>query len=131
MQTVAYIVAVLEAIAPLDLAAEWDNVGLLLGDAAAPVARVMTCLTVTPEVAAEAVAERAGLVVSHHPVLLRGAKRLTAAPPERRMVLELARAGVAVYSAHTAWDNTAGGIKDILTQRLGLTDVKTLLPGEG
>ena len=69
----------------------------------------MTCLTVTPDSAAEAVAEGAGLIVTHHPILFRAVKRLTDATPEGRMLLALARAGVAVYSPHTAFDDAADG----------------------
>src|SRR5947207_9725343 len=121
MPDVAAIVDFLDQFAPRDLAADWDNVGLLLGDRAAPVQRVMTCLTVTPESAAEAVETGVQLIVTHHPVLFRPIKRLTTAAPEGRMLLALIRAGVAVYSPHTAFDNTRDGINDSLARRLGLT----------
>ena len=128
MQTVAALAAYLERFAPPSTAAEWDNVGLLLGDPAADVAKVMTCLTVTPDVAAEAVRAGANLIVSHHPVLFRGAKKLTANTPDGQAVLPLLRAGVAVYSPHTAFDNCPGGINDGLCARLGLTNVVPLRP---
>jgi dinuclear metal center YbgI/SA1388 family protein len=131
MPTVAEIAARLEEFAPAATAADWDNVGLLLGDPAAPVGRLMTCLTVTPDVAEEAVAERADLIVSHHPILFRGAKQLTAGRGEGRVVLPLARAGVAVYSPHTAFDNCPGGINDVLCRRLGVTNADPLRPREG
>jgi dinuclear metal center YbgI/SA1388 family protein len=126
MSTVADLVAALQSFAPLSLAAEWDNVGLLLGDPAGPVERIMTCLTVTPDSAQEAIDAKAQLIVSHHPILFRGTKRLTADRVEGRLVLALARAGVAVYSAHTAFDNAAGGINDILARKIGLTNVSPL-----
>lgn len=126
MHTVATCLEYLNDFAPPHLAADWDNVGLLVGDPAAPVERVLTCLTVTPEVAAEAVEERAQLIVTHHPVLFRASKRLTTATAEGRTLLTLARGGVAVYSPHTAFDNTPGGINDLLASRLGLTDVRPL-----
>ena len=127
--TVATLAADLDAFAPPGLAADWDNVGLLLGDPATPVDRVLTCLTLTPEVAAEAVENGCQLLVTHHPILFRGAKRLTTATAEGRTVLTLARAGIAVYSPHTAFDNTRGGINDLLAARLGLTDVGPLAAG--
>jgi dinuclear metal center YbgI/SA1388 family protein len=86
----------------------------------------MTCLTVTPESAAEAIETRANFIVTHHPILFRGVKRLTDATPEGRMLLGLARAGVAVYSPHTAFDNTHGGINEMLARRLGLVEVVPL-----
>ena len=122
MPTVAEFAAYLERFAPCATAADWDNVGLLLGDPADAVERAMTCLTVTPDVAAEAVRERVNLVVSHHPVLFRGAKKLTTATPDGQAVLPLLRAGTAVYSPHTAFDNCPGGINDILCRRLGVFD---------
>jgi dinuclear metal center YbgI/SA1388 family protein len=126
MPTVADVTAFLDRFAPPALAADWDNVGLLLGDATADVQRVMTCLTVTPESAAEAVDERAGLIVSHHPILFRPMKRLTAATAEGRVLLALAKAGVAVYSPHTAFDNCRGGINELLAAKLGLQTVGPL-----
>ena len=121
MLTVANILDFLDDFAPPRLAAEWDNVGLLLGDRSAAVARVMTCLTVTPRSAAEAVQTGAQLIVTHHPMLFRAVKRLTDATPEGRILLSLARAGVAVYSPHSALDNAAGGINETLARALGLT----------
>src|SRR5262245_32088073 len=128
MPTVGTIADHLDAFAPPRLAADWDNVGLLVGDRDAEVRRLVTCLTVTPEVADEAAADAAQLIVTHHPVLFRPAKRLTTATAEGRMLLGLIRAGVAVYSPHTAFDNTSGGINDHIARLLGLADVKPLRP---
>src|SRR5579884_3557188 len=118
MLTVGAVIEHLERFAPGHLAAEWDNVGLLLGERAAEVRRVMTCLTVTPESAAEAVQKKASLIVTHHPILFRAVKRLTGDSADGRMLLSLIRAGVAVYSPHTSFDNTAGGINDQLAAAL-------------
>ena len=131
MPTVAEIAAALEAFAPTLTAADWDNVGLLLGDPAAAVERLMTCLTITPDVVEEAVADGVNLIVSHHPILFRGAKQLTAGRGEGRVVLPLARAGVAVYSPHTAFDNCKGGINDSLCRRLGVVNAEPLRPRDG
>jgi dinuclear metal center YbgI/SA1388 family protein len=131
MPTVSTIVDYLEQLAPRELAAAWDNTGLLLGERKAPVQRIMTCLTVTPDSVAEAVEEQAQLIVSHHPILLKGAKQLTDAQPEGRMLLALARASVAVYSPHTAFDNTVGGINDHLAQLIGLPAWGPLRRGQG
>lgn len=128
MPTVADFVTFLSRFAPLETAADWDNVGLLAGDTVTPVERVLTCLTITPAVVAEAVTERVELIVAHHPVLFRGTKKLTANTPDGQLLLPLLRAGVAVYSPHTAFDNCPGGINDGLCARLGLTDVQPLRP---
>jgi dinuclear metal center YbgI/SA1388 family protein len=126
MLTVADLTAALQAIAPLSLAASWDNVGLLLGDPAAPVQRVMTALSVTPDAVAEAVEAGAQLLVTHHPILFRPTQKLTTATPEGRMLLNLGQAGIAVFSAHTAFDNCAGGINELLAQKLSLTQIGPL-----
>jgi dinuclear metal center YbgI/SA1388 family protein len=126
MPTVADIAKVLEEWLPIPLAAEWDNVGLLLGERQAQVLKIMTCLTVTPESVAEAIDAGANLIVSHHPIMFRAVKRLTDETPEGRMVLALARAGVSVYSPHTAFDNAPDGINDLLARKLRLQQVMPL-----
>jgi dinuclear metal center YbgI/SA1388 family protein len=126
MPTVAEIAAKLECIAPLAGASDWDNIGLLVGDPSAQVERVLTCLTATPAVAAEAIEQRVNLIVAHHPVLFRPIQRLTTASAESRMLLDLIRAGIAIFSAHTAYDNAAGGINDQIAERIGLTAVRSL-----
>ncbi len=128
MIAVAAIVAWLDRFAPRDLAEDWDNVGLLVGDRAAVVSRIMTCLSVTPATAREAIERRAELIVTHHPVLFGPVQRLTADEPQGRMLLELIRAGAAIYSPHTAFDGTAGGINEMLAERLGLTECEPLRP---
>src|SRR5205814_151332 len=77
MLTIASAIDFLEQFAPPSLAASWDNVGLLLGDRALPLTKIMTCLTVTPESAAEAIDAQAELIVTHHPILFRPVQRLT------------------------------------------------------
>ena len=124
------VILFLEELAPIGLAEDWDNVGLLLGDPADSVRAVMTCLTLTPDVAKEAIDRQAGMVITHHPILFRSIKRLTAETPEGAMLLELIRNGVAVYSPHTSFDNAAGGINQWLAERLELTSVTPLRPRE-
>jgi dinuclear metal center YbgI/SA1388 family protein len=122
------VVRFFETFAPPSLAADWDNVGLLLGDAVLPVARLMTCLTITPAVVDEAVAERVDLIVAHHPLPFRPLKRITTDTHEGRLLWRLATAGVSVYSPHTAFDSAADGINRLLADGLGLVDVAPLEP---
>ncbi len=131
MTTVADVAAWLEQFAPSRLAESWDNVGLLWGDPAAAVDRVMTCLTVTPTTADEAIREQSGMIVSHHPVLFREVKRIRADLAETGYLWTLARAGIAIASPHTAFDNTRDGINDRLCRRLGIVDVVALRPIAG
>src|SRR5260221_14656010 len=130
MITVATVCEFLKNFAPLHLAAEWDNVGLLLGEESAPVEGIMTCLNLTPDCAQEAIADKAQLIVTHHPVFFRPVKALTDSTSEGRMLLALAKAGIAVYSPHTAFDNARGGINEMIANRLGLSEVTVLCRGE-
>jgi dinuclear metal center YbgI/SA1388 family protein len=126
MPTLASVLSFLESFAPPALAADWDNVGLLLGGREGDCPRVLTCLDLTPDVAAEAVAEKASLVVPHHPILFRGVKRLTSGTAEGEVALRLAGAGISVWSPHTALDNCKGGINDHLAGLLGLGSIGPL-----
>jgi dinuclear metal center YbgI/SA1388 family protein len=131
MTSVADLCTFLDDFAPPALAAEWDNVGLLIGDRAQKVERVMTCLTITPAAAAEAIRERADLVVTHHPLPFKPLKRLTADQPTGRILLDLIRAGVSVHSPHTAFDSAAAGINQQLAEGLGLSQILPLEPADG
>lgn len=119
----------LAPIAPLGLAEAWDNVGLLVGDRSAPIRRVMTCLSVTPAVVDEAVRRRVDLIITHHPLPFKPLVKITSDSTTGRMLLGLIAAGVAVYSAHTAFDSAVGGINALWAQRLGLQDIVPLVAG--
>ncbi|MGI8981069.1 MAG: Nif3-like dinuclear metal center hexameric protein [Pirellulaceae bacterium] len=117
----------LDSFAPPVLAEEWDNVGLLVGDPRQPVERVMTCLTITPASCEEAVSRQADLIVTHHPLPFHPLRRLTTESTPGRLLLEVIRAGVAVYSPHTAFDSAAQGINQQLAEGLGLREIKPLV----
>ncbi len=116
----------LTRIAPLRLAESWDNVGLLVGDRAAPVSRAMTCLTITPEVVDEAEADQVDLIVVHHPLPFKPMHRVTTDSIAGAMLLRLIRSGVAVYSAHTAFDSAAQGINQMWAETLSLDSIGPL-----
>ncbi len=127
---VSDIVNFLEGFAPPELAEDWDNTGLLVGADGDEVTSIMTCLTLTPDVAAEAIEKQAGLIVTHHPILFRGVQQITGRNSEGQMLLDLIRAGVAVYSPHTSYDSALAGINQQLAESLGLSDIKPLRPNE-
>lgn len=130
MTTVRQIAEFLEAFAPAQLAEEWDNVGLLVGNYEQSVSKTMTCLTVTPASADEAAREGANLIVSHHPLPFRPLKRLTGDTPDGRLLLKLIEAKIAVYSPHTAFDSAEQGINQRLAEGLQLAGIAPLVPGE-
>jgi dinuclear metal center YbgI/SA1388 family protein len=125
---VAEIVAFLQQFAPLELAEEWDNVGLLIGSSRRKATQVLTCLTLTPDVAAEAIERGVELIVTHHPVLFRPVQRLTDETTDGGMLLELIAARISVYCPHTAFDSAADGINRQLADALGLQEVQPLRP---
>jgi len=128
MPSLAAVTTALESIAPLRLAADWDAVGLLVSPRRPALERVMTCLSLTEDVANEAVGRAADLVVTHHPLPFRPVARLTDESSVGRVLLALAGAGTGVWSPHTAWDSAAGGINDQLAAMLGLAHVAPLEP---
>jgi dinuclear metal center YbgI/SA1388 family protein len=128
MAVLADLVVHLERIAPLRLAADWDSVGLLVAPRRESIGRLMTCLSLTPAVAAEAVRERADLVVTHHPLPFRPVGRITPDSGPGRVLLELIHAGCGIWSSHTAWDSAAGGVNDQLAAMLGLEHVAPIEP---
>ncbi len=123
MLTVEMVTGFLKRIAPLGLAEDWDNVGLLVGDPGRQVRRVMTCLTITPNVVLEAIEGQVDLVVSHHPMPFHPLRRLTCEVPSGRILLDLIESRVAVYSAHTAYDSAANGINQRLARGLDLRGI--------
>jgi dinuclear metal center YbgI/SA1388 family protein len=126
---------ILHEIAPLELAAEWDNAGMLLQPNARPprVQRVLLAIDFGVAVAAEAIAARAQLVVAYHPPIFAGWKRIAADGGVQEAVLRAAAAGIAVYSPHTALDAAPSGLADWLVEGVLARDVpKELRPaGDG
>ncbi len=130
MSTPHDVITALEHLAPLRLAAEWDNVGLLVGTKRRTVQRVMTCLTLTMDVAREAVSQKADFIVTHHPLPFRPLHRITEATATGGILLELLTAGIGVWSGHTAWDSAARGINAMLADMLSLQNTAPLEPDE-
>jgi dinuclear metal center YbgI/SA1388 family protein len=128
MPTVGEVAQVLEQLAPLALAEKWDNVGLLVGEGEWPAERVMTCLTVTPDTVSEAIDGGAQLIVSHHPLPFRPVTTITSATTVGRLLLQLIRHSIAVYSPHTAFDSAPAGINQHLAIGLGLQEIMPLAP---
>lgn len=111
----------IEGIVPLRLAQGWDNVGLLVGDGEQDVTNVLLTIDVTRAVVAEAKRFGAELIVSYHPVIWDGLKRI--GPGDlSEVVYELIRCGIAVFSIHTALDVAAGGVNDGLAEIVGIVD---------
>ncbi|MCB9830854.1 MAG: Nif3-like dinuclear metal center hexameric protein [Planctomycetes bacterium] len=121
----------LETIAPLALAEDWDNVGLLIEGRAAQrarIGRIFLCIDLSRPVLTEALAAKADLVVAYHPPIFGGLKRLGRGRAKEEIVLDAVRAGLSVYSPHTALDATPGGVNDWLAEGLGLAGARAIQP---
>ncbi len=129
MPTVNEVLNRLLTVAPRDIKEDWDNVGLLLGRSGAEVSKILVALDVTPDVAEEARAWGAELIVSHHPLLF-SVQSISDETPEGRLLLHLARNDIAVISLHTNLDSAPGGVNDVLAARLGLENVRAFDGGE-
>jgi dinuclear metal center YbgI/SA1388 family protein len=108
----------MESIAPTRFAAPWDNVGLLVGDTESAVSRVLLTIDCTRAVLREARAGGCEAIVSYHPPLFEAQKRFVAGS----VAFEAARAGIALFSPHTALDVAEGGTNDVLADALGMTE---------
>jgi dinuclear metal center YbgI/SA1388 family protein len=122
------VVAALEALWPPERAEEWDAVGLVCGDPDAEVGRVLFAVDPVREVADEAVRLGADLLVTHHPLYLRGTTTVAADSFKGRVVHTLIRDGVALHVAHTNADTADPGVSDALAGALGLRVTGPLVP---
>ncbi len=130
MLRVGDIAAAVAEIAPIGLAAGWDNPGLLVGEPDAPCGRVMVALDITLPVLEQAAAQGCGMVLAHHPFIFQAQKNVVTGRYESDVIYWLVRHGMAAMAAHTNWDNAAGGINYALAEALGLRDIRPLLSPE-
>ena len=107
---------------------DYDNSGFLLGDPERSVTGVLTAIDLTEAVADEAIDKGLNLIVTHHPFIFSGLKRITPHTTVGRIVMRLVEHGVAVYAAHTNLDNLKMGVNGILAAQLGLQDCHILRP---
>lgn len=128
MTTVGDVLAWIEARMPTSLAEDWDVVGLAVGDPAAEVKRVHFAVDPTLEVVREAVQAGAQLIVTHHPLMLRGVTSVAADTVKGAVVHTLVTSGVALICAHTNADAALGGTNDALAQAFGLAVEGPLVP---
>jgi dinuclear metal center YbgI/SA1388 family protein len=118
-QTIA---GILDELAPKRLAESWDNVGLLVGDSKQKINRVMVCLDAPDWVVEEAIDKDVDMIISHHPMIFNGIKRITSDTATGRKLLSLIKNNIALYSLHTNYDIVAGGLNDIFARELGFSD---------
>lgn len=126
--TLGQLMLAVEELWPESLAESWDEVGLVAGHPSAEVTRVMFAVDPTIEVIDEAIEWGAELLITHHPLLLRGVTSVAANTPKGRAVHRLIESGTALLTVHTNGDSAVGGVSDVLADALGLENVSPLTP---
>ena len=123
--TVRTVADAVNRLAPKKLAEDWDNPGLLVGDPNAEVKKIFVCLDVLDDTISRAIDVGAQMIVAHHPLIFRAIKNVRADLPLGKKISRLIQNNLAVFAAHTNLDTAAGGVNDVLAEKLGLVDVKT------
>jgi len=118
----------LEKLAPLAYAEDFDNVGLLVGDANAEVSKILVTLDTTGEVVQEAIEKGANLIVSFHPIIFSGMKKITGKNYVERVVQSAIKNDINIYATHTALDNSRLGVNHQIASRLNLQNTEILIP---
>ena len=122
------IIKEIEAFAPLNYAEDFDNVGLLVGDKNAEVTGALITLDTLEATADEAIAKNCNLIVSFHPIVFSGLKKITGRNYVERVVLKAIKNDIAIYAIHTALDNQHKGVNDMICEKIGLVNRQILIP---
>lgn len=120
------VMKILEEIAPVSLAENWDNVGLQIGDKDKLIEKMMVCLELNNKIADEAIEKGIDMIITHHPLIFKPLKKLIATDPIVRVINKLIKNDINLYCAHTNLDIAIGGTSDYLASLLNLNDIKPL-----
>ncbi|KUM32816.1 Nif3-like dinuclear metal center hexameric protein [Arthrobacter sp. EPSL27] len=135
--TLGTVLLAVEELWPESLAEDWDEVGLVAGHPSAPVGKILFAVDPTLEVIEEAIEFGAELLITHHPLLLKGVTSVAATTAKGRAIHRLIESGTGLLTVHTNGDSAVGGVSDVLADALGLQNVEPLtqaangLPEEG
>ena len=122
------ICGLIEEVAPLALQESYDNAGLLVGDSQMEVTSVLVCIDITELVIAEAIQKKCNLIISHHPLIFSGLKRITGQNEVQRCVAKAIKNDIAIYAAHTNLDNVLQGVSGKMAEKIGLKNLRILQP---
>jgi len=128
MRTIQHIIDILDQWAPPAYAKDYDNVGLLIGDATSVCSGILVSLDCIETVVDEAIQTKSNLIVCFHPIVFSGLKKITGKDYVERVVLKAIRHNIAIFALHTRLDNHPDGVNRILIDRLKLNDSRILIP---
>ena len=129
--TVKEITKAIEDYAPLHLQESWDNAGMQVGDMDSEVKGILLCTDVREEIVDEAIERGANMIISHHPLLFRGLKKIVGRSYQERIVAKAIKNDICIYCAHTNLDSALGGVNFKMAEKLGLKNVRVLAPQQG
>ncbi|MEJ2883922.1 Nif3-like dinuclear metal center hexameric protein [Pedobacter sp. GR22-6] len=118
----------LEAYAPSNYQEDYDNSGLIIGNVNAEVHAALVALDCTEQIVDEAIAQGCNLIITHHPIVFKGLKKITGKTYVERVVLKAIRHNIALYAIHTNLDHVKNGVNGVICDRLGLKGTKILQP---
>ena len=118
----------IEEFAPLMLQESYDNSGLIIGEKNTEISKALICLDVTEEIIDEAIAENFQLVISHHPVIFKGLKKINCKNAVERIIVKAIKNDIAIYAVHTNADNIIDGVNAVISKKLDLKNTRVLLP---
>lgn len=130
MTLIKDIIASLEALAPLAYQESYDNSGLIIGNANNSVEAALITLDITENVVDEAIENNCDLIISHHPILFGGLKKINGSSDEERCVIKAIQNNIAIYACHTNIDSVKEGVSWKMGEKLSLQNMKILVPSE-
>ncbi len=122
------IIKYLEELAPQAYAEDFDNTGLLIGDSNTKVTNILVCLDTLESVIEEAIEKNCNFIVSFHPIIFTGLKKITGKNYVERTVLKAIKNDIAIFAIHTALDNSTVGVNAKICEKLGLENCEILIP---
>jgi dinuclear metal center YbgI/SA1388 family protein len=117
-----------EQLIPVDFQESYDNCGLQVGNGQSDLTQALITLDVTEEVLEEALTKNCNLIISHHPLIFRGLKKITGVSVEERIIEKAIRNNITIFSAHTSLDNNFSGLNMFIAGKLGLKNARILSP---
>jgi len=122
------VISYIESFIPLFYQESYDNCGLIVGDSNQNISSVLICTDVTEEIISEAIENKSNFIISHHPVIFNGLKKITGKTFTERIIIKAIQNNISLYSSHTNLDSIIGGINSKLCDKIGLTNCKILQP---
>ena len=122
------IISYIESFIPLFYQESYDNAGLIVGDSNQNISSALICTDITEEVINEAIENKSNLIISHHPVIFNGLKKITGKTFTERIVIKAIQNNISLYSSHTNLDSIIDGINSKFCEKIGLTNCKILQP---